>query len=139
PVRAGPRRPCRLGLEWPAATGATAMFSARVSQIVESPTIAVMERARGMRQRGIDVVDFGPGEPDFTTPRHILEAGSRALLAGDTHYTSSRGTPPLRRALAEKLEAANGLSYDPDREIIVTASSKLALVVAAQTPLQPGR
>ncbi len=114
------------------------MISPRLSEIIESPTIGVMDRARALRQKGVDVVDFGPGEPDFTTPRHILEAGSRAILSGDTHYTPSRGIPALRRAIASKLEADNGVSYNPDREIIVTASSKLALVIAAMTVLSEG-
>ncbi len=114
------------------------MISARLDSIVESPTIAVMDRARALRQQGIDVVDFGPGEPDFTTPRHILEAGANAILAGDTHYTPSRGIPRLRQAIAEKLEVDSGLSYHPDREVIVTASSKLALVIAALTLLDKG-
>jgi len=114
------------------------MFSPRVSHLVESPTIGVADKARALRQQGIDVVDFGPGEPDFTTPRHIQEAGAQAILAGDTHYTPSRGTAALRRAIAEKLEVDSGVGYDPDREVIVTASSKLALVVAALALLGPG-
>ncbi len=114
------------------------MFSARVSQLTESPTIGVLERTRRLRQQGVDIVDFGVGEPDFATPRHIQEAGARAILAGDTHYVPSRGIPALREAIARKLETDNGLRYDPDREIIVTGSSKLALVIAVLTVLQAG-
>src|SRR5688572_4219624 len=109
------------------------MFSARVRALVESPTIAIMDQASKLRQQGVDVIDFGPGEPAFATPRHVQEGGAQASLNGDTHYTPSRGVPALRRALAQKLEADNGLSYDPDTEILVTASAKLALVIIAMT------
>src|SRR5687768_4657743 len=77
-------------------------FAARVHAIQESPTLAVMNRAAGLMASGVDVVDFGPGEPDFATPRHVGEAGKRAIDQGFTKYTNASGTKALRDAIAER-------------------------------------
>ena len=60
-----------------------------------------------------DVISLGVGEPDFDTPRHIIEAGVESLREGRTHYTSNYGTVELRRALSRHLEGLYGVSYDP--------------------------
>src|SRR4249919_44320 len=67
-----------------------------------------------------DVISLGVGEPDFDTPREIVEAGVESLREGRTHYTSNFGTIELRRALAEHLERRYGVAYDPKTEILVT-------------------
>lgn len=104
--------------------------SDRIASIPSSPTIAVGKRAQELRRQGVDVVDFGPGEPDFDTPLPVRQAAVGALDAGFTHYPPSRGIPELREAIAEKLSRENGLTYDPDSEIIVTPGAKQALVEA---------
>jgi len=104
--------------------------SDRIASIPSSPTIAVGKRAQELRRQGVDVVDFGPGEPDFDTPLPVRQAAVGALDAGFTHYPPSRGIPELREAIAEKLSRENGLTYDPDTEIIVTPGAKQALVEA---------
>jgi len=77
-------------------------FAARVHAIQESPTLAVMNRAAALMASGVDVVDFGPGEPDFATPRHVGEAGKRAIDQGFTKYTNASGTKALRDAIADR-------------------------------------
>ena len=67
-----------------------------------------------------DVISLGIGEPDFTTPKPILEAGIRSLQNGETHYTSNAGKLELRQGIAANLEARYGVRYDPAKEIIAT-------------------
>jgi aminotransferase len=67
-----------------------------------------------------DVISLGIGEPDFTTPASILEAGSRSLQAGETHYTSNSGKLAFRQAVAGNLKRLYDVSYDPVNEIIAT-------------------
>lgn len=85
-----------------------------------------------------DVIRLGRGEPDIPTPRHIIDAAKRALDDGHTTYTNPAGLPALRTAIAHKLERDNGLTYDPDNEIIVTSGAQEAMVVTLQTLLDPG-
>lgn len=77
-------------------------FSDRVTAMQESPTLAVLNRATALIAQGVDVVDFGPGEPDFATPRAVAEAGKRAIDQGHTKYTNASGTNALREAIAAR-------------------------------------
>ena len=104
-------------------------FARRVRAIEPSPTVAVSDRARRLQAAGHDVIDLGGGDPDFPTPAHIVAAAVAAMEEGDTHYVASPGIPPLRRAIADKLRADNGVEYDPD-EIIVTPGGKAAILAA---------
>jgi aspartate/methionine/tyrosine aminotransferase len=79
-----------------------------------------------------------PGEPDFDTPSHINEAAKTALDKGFTHYTSSQGLLELRTELAKKLEIDNGVTADPDTEIIVTAGACCAINLALLALANPG-
>ena len=99
----------------------------RVGSLSPSPTLAVAKQAQALRRSGVDVVDFGPGEPDFDTRLHIREAATKALQDGFTHYTPSRGMPELLAAIADTLEQVSGLTYDPATEIVVTPGAKQAL------------
>ncbi len=85
-----------------------------------------------------DVISLGIGEPDFTTPHPVLEAGVRSLRAGETHYTSNAGIMELRKTLAEHLEKLYGVSYDPGSEIIITVGGSEALYLSATALLDPG-
>jgi len=109
----------------------------RVRDLPPSPTIAVAKRAQELRRQGVDVVDFGPGEPDFVTPAHIREAAIQALNRGMTHYAPGRGIPELRQAIAGKLERENHLHFDPETEIVVTPGAKQAIVEAMLTVVAP--
>ncbi len=110
-------------------------LSARISSIKPSASMVVSQTARRLKAEGKDVVDLGVGEPDFPTPDHILEAAHRAMLAGETRYTATDGTPALKAAIAAKLKRENALEFEPD-EIIVSNGAKQvifdALIVRRQ-------
>lgn len=85
-----------------------------------------------------DVISLGIGEPDFTTPPPILEAGIRSLRNGETHYTSNSGILELRRALSEHLDKLYGVKYDPQTEIVITVGGSEALYLSTTAILEPG-
>jgi aminotransferase len=85
-----------------------------------------------------DVISLGIGEPDFTTPTPILEAGIRSLQAGETHYTSNSGKVELRKALSQKWEQLYGISYHPENEILISVGGSEALYLACTAILNPG-
>lgn len=111
-------------------------LSSRIQSVAPSATIAVTSRARQMTADGIDVVNFGAGEPDFDTPRFIKEAARAALDAGDTKYVP-RSAAKLKAAIAAKLQRENGLAYAP-HQILLTFGGKHALYGAFQVLLEPG-
>lgn len=85
-----------------------------------------------------DVISLGIGEPDFTTPEPILQAGIEALKRGETHYTSNSGLMELRRAIAEHLDRLYGQTYNPASEILITVGVSEALYLACTAILDPG-
>lgn len=110
----------------------------RVKGLSESPTIAVMDKARKLKAAGKPVVDLSGGDPDFDTAPHVTEAAISALKSGFTHYVPSRGIPELLNAIAHKTEHENGAAYDAKKEILVTPGAKTALYTAAQAIINPG-
>src|SRR5438046_7001093 len=98
-------------------------ISERAAQLSPSLTLSIDSKAKAMKAEGIDVCGFGAGEPDFDTPEHIKKAAIDALEAGFTKYTPSAGIPELRKAIAEKLENDNGLSYS-DAQVIVSQDAE---------------
>ena len=116
---------------------ASDFLATRVREAAPSPTLAVSDKARALKARGIDVVDLGGGDPDFITPENVRKAAADAMNAGDTHYVASNGTPALKKAIAAKLLNDNGLSYDPS-EIIVTPGGKQALFESIMALVEPG-
>lgn len=104
----------------------------------ESATIAVASKARELRSQGIDLVDFGAGEPDFDTPAHIKQAASEALARGETKYpTPPAGSESLRRTIGAYLRRYFDLDYAPD-ELCVTAGGKDGLGLGFLALLNPG-
>jgi aminotransferase len=85
-----------------------------------------------------DVISLGVGEPDFDTPREIVEAGVESLREGRTHYTSNFGTIELRRALSAHLERLYGVHYDPNTEILITIGASEAVDLALRATCDPG-
>jgi len=112
-------------------------LSRRLSLIEPSPTLAVSAKAAALRAKGLDVISFGAGEPDFDTPSHIKDAAKRALDAGATKYTQVEGTPALRAAVAKWLGKAHNLSFEPN-EIIVSAGAKQSLFNAMHAIVDEG-
>jgi aminotransferase len=85
-----------------------------------------------------EIISLGIGEPDFTTPQPILEAGIRSLQNGQTHYTSNAGLIELRQALSLQLEKLYNVSYDPGSEIVITVGGSEALYLAMLCGLPGG-
>jgi aminotransferase len=85
-----------------------------------------------------DVISLGIGEPDFTTPEPILNAGIRSLQEGQTHYTSNHGKLELREALAANLQRLYGVRYDPGEEMVITVGVSEALYLTMTAILDPG-
>ena len=84
-----------------------------------------------------DVVNFGSGDPTFSTPPHIVNAAHQAMLSGLTRYTPTQGLPELRKAISEYYRKYN-VHIDPDNEIIVTPGSQQALFLTLISTLNPG-
>ena len=112
-------------------------ISKRAQAVPPSATIAVTMRARKLKAKGIDVISFGAGEPDFDTPDYIKDAAIDALKAGQTKYTPAPGITELRAAIAAKLQNENGLKYSPE-QIIATIGAKHAVYESMQAVLDPG-
>lgn len=102
--------------------------------VTPSPIRQMFNRALGMQ----DVISFTVGEPDFSTPTHIVEAAVDALRRGEHHYTPNAGILPLRQAIANTVQRSHALRYNPDSEIIVTAGGMEALMLTMLTILDPG-
>lgn len=113
------------------------MLSERAKSIKPSPTLAMDAKAKAMKAAGVDVVNFGVGEPDFDTPDNIKEAAIRAIRDGFTKYTPVGGIDPLKDAIIEKFRNDNGLEYARD-EIIVSCGAKHSLYNIAQALFGPG-
>lgn len=101
-------------------------FAKRLSGISASPTMAVMQEAQRLKKEGIDVIDFGPGEPDFPTPEPIKSAGIQAIQANFTKYTASAGIEELRRAVADKYNREWNSSYT-SAHVVISCGAKHAI------------
>lgn len=113
------------------------MLSERVSKIKPSATLAMDTKAKAMKAEGLDIVNFGAGEPDFDTPDHIKEAAIKAINDGFTKYTPVGGIDALKDAIIAKLKDDNGLDYARE-EIIVSCGAKHSLYNIAQALYGPG-
>ncbi len=109
----------------------------RATAIKPSPTLAMAARARAMRSQGIDVIDFGVGEPDFDTPEHVKQAGIRAIQAGFTKYTPAGGADELKEAVIEKFRKDNGLAYEKP-QVLVSCGAKHSLYNIAEAVFDAG-
>jgi aspartate aminotransferase len=113
------------------------MLSRRASEVEESVTLAMTAKANAMRERGIDVISFSAGEPDFDTPAHIKKAAIEALEKGYTKYTAATGLPALKKAIAEKFRRDNGITFDPS-QVVVSCGAKHSLYNVMQAILEEG-
>ena len=112
-------------------------FSERILQVKPSPTLAITAMANAMKAKGIDVIGFGTGEPDFDTPRFIKDAAIRAIESGKTKYTPAGGIPELKKAIVEKFKRDNDLDYSTG-EVIVNCGGKHSFYNLMQVLLNPG-
>jgi aspartate aminotransferase len=109
----------------------------RLDAVKPSPTLAITAKAREMKAKGIDVVGFGAGEPDFDTPAIIKEAAKKAIDQGFTKYTPTAGIPELREAIAARIQKDHRIAYKPT-EVLVSCGGKHALYNLFQALLAPG-
>jgi aspartate aminotransferase len=112
-------------------------LSERTTHISGSPTMKVTATVDRMRREGIDVIDFGAGEPDFPTPEAVKAAAKAALDQNFTRYTPAAGIVELKRAIAERYKQDYGVEYK-ENEVIVTAGGKQALYNTAMVLFGPG-
>ena len=105
--------------------------------LTPSTTLAITAKAKELKEQGVDVIGLGAGEPDYNTPQHILDAAARSMNEGHTKYTPSAGLPALKKAIIEKFERDQGLSYKLN-EIIVANGAKHALYTLFQVLLNEG-
>lgn len=112
-------------------------LSSRALTISPSVTLDITAKANEMKAKGIDVISFGAGEPDFNTPENIQNAGINAIKSGNTRYTATSGIPELKKAICDKLKKENGLEYKPSN-IIVSNGAKHSIFNSLFAILNPG-
>jgi len=113
------------------------LVSVRMASIQESTTLKISAMAKRLAAAGQDIIDMGVGEPDFDTPKHIVEAGCSSIRMGETRYAPTAGIPELRRIIADKLCWENQLSVTAD-DIAVTPGAKMAVFAAISALLDEG-
>ncbi|MGF1638137.1 MAG: pyridoxal phosphate-dependent aminotransferase [Cyclobacteriaceae bacterium] len=114
------------------------LLSNRINALEESATIAMAQKAREFKSRGIDVISLSLGEPDFKTPQHVQKAAKDAIDAGTFFtYPPVPGYPELRKAIAEKLNTENNIPYGPEH-IVVSNGAKHSLANILMCLLNPG-
>ena len=111
--------------------------ASRIRQIPPSATLALNAKANQLKAQGVDIVNFGVGEPDFDTPANIREAAIRAINEGFTRYTPVGGIPDLKEAIIDKFQGDYGLTYKPG-EILVSCGGKHGLYNLFQIMFEPG-
>ena len=115
-----------------------AFLAETLKRIKPSPTIAVTDKARALKQAGRDVIGLGAGEPDFDTPDNIKQAAIKAIESGRaSKYTAVDGIPELKAAVSRKFKRENNLDYKPS-QIIVGTGGKQVLYNAFMATLDPG-
>jgi len=116
---------------------ATKIFADRIGRIEVSATMAITAAALKLKSEGVNLADFGAGEPHFSTPRHIKDAAIEAIEKNFTRYTNVAGTPEVRRAVVDRHACDFGSNYTPD-ECVFTTGGKLALFNAIQVLVDHG-
>ena len=116
---------------------ATKVLSDRINRIEVSATMAITAEALKMKASGIDLADFGAGEPHFATPQHIKDAAIRAIENNFTRYTAVAGVPQIRQAIVDRHRADFGSDYAPD-ECVFTTGGKLAIFNAVEVLVDHG-
>ena len=112
-------------------------LSTRIHAIKESPTIAVTDKARRLREAGHDVIGLGAGEPDFDTAGFVVEAAKAAMDAGRTRYTAVDGTPEIKDAIIAKMKRDHDLDYRPS-QVVVSSGGKNSLYNLVQSVIDAG-
>lgn len=112
-------------------------LASRVNTLSPSTTLAITAKAKEMKAAGIDVIGLGAGEPDYNTPKNILEAAYQSMKDGKTKYTPAGGLPQLKDAIIDKLKRDQGLTYTR-KEVLVGIGAKHVLYTLFQVLLNKG-
>ena len=112
-------------------------LSDRIKALSVSQTLAMAQKSRELKAKGIDIIDLSLGEPDFFTPDDIKEAGKRAIDENFTQYPPVPGYKDLREAISKKFKEENGLDYSPE-QIVVSAGGKHSLINVILSIVNPG-
>lgn len=112
-------------------------LSKKAMAVKPSSTLAITAKAKEMKANGVDVVGFGAGEPDFNTPDNINQAAIRAINEGFTKYTPASGIIELKKAVCDKFERFNHISYQPE-QIVISNGGKHCLTNIFEAILNPG-
>jgi aspartate/methionine/tyrosine aminotransferase len=113
-------------------------INAQFDLIRQSATVAMADRILALKASGQKIIGLQVGDPDFGTPPAVVDSALKAMQNGLTHYGPSRGYPDLRAAVAAKLKRDEGVTYDPDSEILITHGGIHAYYTAMQSILNPG-
>ena len=109
----------------------------RITQVQPSATLALTAKIKAMRAEGQDVIGFGAGEPDFDTPKYIIDSAIESIKSGFTRYTPASGIPELKKAVCAKLKRDNGLDYKPEN-VVINCGAKHSLYNIMQVLLEKG-
>jgi aspartate/methionine/tyrosine aminotransferase len=112
-------------------------FARALERLGTETAFEVLVRAKKLEAEGKDIVHLEIGEPDFDTPRNIIEAGKRALEEGFTHYGPSAGLPEFRKQIADRVAASRGIPVTPD-QVVVTPGGKPIMFFTMMSVLDPG-
>jgi aspartate aminotransferase len=112
-------------------------LSDRIKSLSVSQTLAMAQKSRELKAKGIDIISLSLGEPDFNTPDYIKEAAKKAIDDNYSKYPPVPGYPDLREAISKKFKTENGLSYSQD-QIIVSAGGKHSLINVILSIVNPG-
>ncbi len=115
----------------------TKILTGRINRIEVSATMAITAEALKMKSQGIDLADFGAGEPHFATPQHIKDAAIEAIQKNFTRYTAVAGVPEVRKAIVERHAADFGTNYTVE-ECVFSAGGKLSIFNAAEVLIDHG-
>lgn len=110
----------------------------RMNVIPFSGIRKIMEKGVELEKQGVNVIHLEVGRPDFDTPANIKEVAKKSLDEGKVFYTSNYGIPELRKAIVKKLQQENGVTYDPDKEIIITVGLSEAIFSVLTSLLDEG-
>jgi hypothetical protein len=114
-----------------------ARLSDRSKKIKPSFTLEMTSKAAKLRSQGVDVINFSAGQPDFNTPKNIINAAKNAMDSGFTKYTPGSGIRELKEAVCQKIDRDNNLSYSPEN-VVVSCGGKHALYNACQVLFEHG-
>ena len=109
----------------------------RMKRLGTETAFSVLAKAKALEAEGRDIIHLEIGEPDFDTPSHIVEAGCRALRAGETHYTPTAGIPELRAAIAADVAQSRGIAVEPE-QVVVTPGGKPIIFFAILALVEEG-